>query len=135
MEKPTLSVTTQLTLENFWNAMMQKYPLATGEFCEWIDAYKALTMWKDVFGPFIKFHSLTYDMQVGIWINYALSHSNIEDIVEDMFTGDWNWTDDLPKMIEKFLARREEVLVEEVLPKVTAGEQATGSQQASTRKK
>lgn len=113
MQQPQFTISKQLTLENFWNEMMQKYPLATKQFCEWIDQYKAATMWREIYGNFIKFHHLTYDMQLGIWLKYVLIQDNEESLVENLFTGEWNYIDDLSKIIEHFLDRREELLAEE----------------------
>lgn len=76
-----------LNKENFFNEMMEKYPKATGHFCEWIDEYKKAVNWNALFGGNTsglkpknnirvgktppKFHEIPYAMQYGIWIEYC----------------------------------------------------------------
>lgn len=38
-----------LTKENFWNEMTEKYPIAMDKFCKWIDEYKILISWRSLF--------------------------------------------------------------------------------------
>lgn len=78
-----------LTKENFFNEMMEQYPKATKEFCDWIDDYKASVNWNSLFkanentmqlhSSTYKFHEIPYDMQVGIWIAFAM------DTLEHLF--------------------------------------------------
>jgi hypothetical protein len=59
-----------LTKENFWNEMKEKYPQAMERFCEWIDDYKRQVEWKKLFNTTYypwKFHDLPLAMQFGIW--------------------------------------------------------------------
>ena len=77
-----------LTKENFWNEMMEKYPNSTDAFCKWIDNYKKENNWEKLFNDsyhqlnkkfasngelvsvdfdYPKFHDLPIAMQVGIW--------------------------------------------------------------------
>lgn len=76
-----------LTKENFWNEMQQKYPLAMNDFCMWIDEYKKANNWSSLF-PItkrknhwmdIKFHHLPIAMQMGIWNEYMDVHSSSLD--------------------------------------------------------
>ena len=55
-----------LGIENFWNDMSKEYPLAVVRFKTWIDAYKKIVKWEELFGNKIKFHDLPYEMQMGI---------------------------------------------------------------------
>lgn len=73
-----------LTKENFWNEMMEKYPEQMKKFCDWIDDYKASVNWESLFGTHKttdggrivcsysapKFHDLPFAMQLGIWAEY-----------------------------------------------------------------
>lgn len=72
-----------LTLENFWNKAMEKYPLSTKAFCEWIDTYKEKVDWKWLFnenGNYwdiheeppepTKYHDLPIAMQFGIYMEF-----------------------------------------------------------------
>ena len=73
-----------LTKENFWNEMMQKYPLATKQFCDWIDEYKKQNNWNKLFNqgynsftgpiPAPKYHDLPLAMQTGIAIEFMQEH-------------------------------------------------------------
>lgn len=70
-----------LNKENFWNEVMEKYPLATNLFCKWIDEYKEAVNWNKLFAANdntdqlhsskYKFHEIPYAMQQGIWIEFA----------------------------------------------------------------
>lgn len=60
-----------LSKENYWNALQEKYPQAMAEFSEWIDKYKREIGWDSIFAhdwrPLpIKFHDIPFDMQRGI---------------------------------------------------------------------
>jgi hypothetical protein len=75
-----------LTKENFWNEMEQKYPKAMAHFKEWIDKYKVINNWEDLFNDgweidsyggtnktvAPKYHELPIAMQFGIFIEYSL---------------------------------------------------------------
>lgn len=71
-----------LTKENFWNEMQEKYPQSMAVFCVWIDEYKKENNWNDLFGndqitqrkeywADIKFHHLPIAMQYGIWQQFV----------------------------------------------------------------
>ncbi len=70
-----------LTKENFWDDIIEQYPVPTKMFCEWVDEYKKAVNWNAMFAANettmqlhsskYKFHDLPYDMQVGIWIRFA----------------------------------------------------------------
>ncbi len=60
-----------LTKENFWNEMMAQYPKATKHFFDWIDEYKAVIDWYNLFAEGVKFHDVPYAIQYGIWIEYC----------------------------------------------------------------
>lgn len=100
-----------LTKENFFNEMMEQYPNAMKLFCEWIDEYKKTINWNKLFNDSYsrtnvqrasngeichidfsapKFHEIPYDMQVGIWIGFAMfeqpEYSYCGDLEEDIKT-------------------------------------------------
>ncbi len=90
-----MELTQTLTKENFWNEVMEKYPKATKQFCDWIDEYKNAVSWNDLFRGPAKYHDLPYAMQYGIWIEYCsqilsnyfeqLEHiSDTVDLAEDI---------------------------------------------------
>lgn len=90
-----------LTKENFWNAMMEKYPTAMKLFCTFVDQYKKEVGWEKLFNatappgsstkyiggtdpvkenapivihelfPAPKFHDLPLEMQMGIWDRFV----------------------------------------------------------------
>lgn len=66
-----------LNKENYFNGMMEKYPRATQQFCDWIDKYKKENNWDGLFNNLdrcapsepegrIKFHNIPVEMQKGI---------------------------------------------------------------------
>jgi hypothetical protein len=87
-----------LNKRNFWDAMVQKYPLAVAGFLKWVDDYKTKVDWETLFNhcgliyvpdgrgnktttierPAPKFHDLPLAMQMGIWQEY-LSAFVIDD--------------------------------------------------------
>lgn len=83
-----------LTKENFWDQLMEKYPEEMKRFCSWIDGYKERTDWKRLFNTgtdytgYIgipgkpvtefkkvreapKYHDLPIAMQFGIFLQFA----------------------------------------------------------------
>ena len=78
-----------LTKENFWNEMHQKYPEQMKRFCAWIDKYKARVNWNILFNhqlygkqykhsktsmkqiPAPKYHDLPLAMQMGIFMEFC----------------------------------------------------------------
>jgi len=95
-----------LTKENFWNEMQQKYPLAMKDFCNWIDEYKKTNNWKKLFNDTYhqtnvkragngeicsidfstpKFHDLPIAMQMGIWNEYLdVNSSSLQKCQNDI---------------------------------------------------
>ena len=63
-----------LTKDNFWNSCTQKWPQATREFYDWLDAYKEAVEWVELFAARVKFHDLPRAMQMGIWIQFVLDN-------------------------------------------------------------
>lgn len=78
-----------LTKENFWNGMMEKYPQAMANFCQWVDEYKQRAGWENLFDHYygfdsegksrIKYHDLPLAMQIGIWAQFMCEHHNQMD--------------------------------------------------------
>jgi len=72
-----------LTKENFWNEMQQKYPDQMKKFCSWIDEYKKKNDWNSLFPIVgrpkhwmdIKYHHLPLAMQMGIFNEYCEEYS------------------------------------------------------------
>lgn len=72
-----------LTKENFWNDLQERYPEKMKEFCDWIDEYKKENNWNSLFKPlpgytggavgfkYPKYHDLPFAMQVGIFIQFV----------------------------------------------------------------
>lgn len=72
-----------LTKENFWNGIKEKYPKASKEFCDWVDAYKEENNWDSLFNsdyvpafqeptcPAPKYHDLPIAMQFGIFVQFV----------------------------------------------------------------
>lgn len=82
-----------LNKENFWNALMEKYPKGVQAFCDWIDEYKHKNDWDRLFNAGIeefsrgmmrgeivemgrtrapKYHDLPLAMQIGIYIEFMI---------------------------------------------------------------
>lgn len=61
-----------LTKENFWNDLHEKYPGGMAWFCQWVDEYKIKN--PAVFASGLKFHDLPTAMQVGVFIEFTMSH-------------------------------------------------------------
>lgn len=85
-----------LTKENFWNEMQQKYPKVMKKFLDWIDKYKEDNLWNLLFNADIiydqagvegrrlqtkapKYHELPLAFQVGLFDEFT----NIQDIDEE----------------------------------------------------
>jgi hypothetical protein len=98
-----MKITPNLSKENFWNDLFDKYPDAVKIFCKWIDKYKKRNKWNTLFNsdsdwqdvngknaPAPKFHDLPYAMQIGILIEFLSSYPTVHEFeVEDLFTLDW----------------------------------------------
>lgn len=103
-----------LTKENFWNRMMETYPVSCNNFCNWIDTYKVAVNWLELFNDgkawaggvthAPKFHDLPHAFQFGIWYAYAAQLENEEWYVENLFTG---YYETLQIAIEKLFEYRE----------------------------
>lgn len=65
-----------LSKENFWNSLNEKYPLAVKYFCDWIDRYKVEVGWQKLFVDGIKFHDIPFEMQNGILARFDLEMFN-----------------------------------------------------------
>jgi hypothetical protein len=95
-----------LTKENFFNEMKEKYPKAMEHFCAWIDQYKIQVKWDELFSchPWslihnrvateadydthqrgqiaphrYKYHDLPIGMQVGIFLEYLFKEHQLPD--------------------------------------------------------
>lgn len=55
-----------LTKENFFNRMMEQYPITMNRFCGWIDEEKKSIDWANIFKEDLKFHDLPLQLQIGI---------------------------------------------------------------------
>jgi hypothetical protein len=68
-----------MTKEDFWDEIEQKCPSEFYKFVQWIDKYKKLVHWGDLFPrrrrtwhwKDIKFHHLPDAMQVGVFYQYV----------------------------------------------------------------
>lgn len=86
-----------LSKENFWNKLQEKYPLGMKIFCDWIDEYKKRNNWDLLFcNSYLKarnlnqtkFHDIPYAMQIGIWIEFVCERGGCAFEV-DLFEYDW----------------------------------------------
>lgn len=104
-----------LTKENFWNELYEKFPKGTQVFCDWIDQYKKAVGWEELFNEgyskivienpggkvnYIpptteapKFHTIPFEMQVGIWIAFVKSRGPVYWPVDDL--SEWSLRDDI----------------------------------------
>lgn len=57
---------TNLTKENYWDALRVCYPDAMDTFCKWIDKYKEEIGWREMFGTELKFHDMPFEFQNGV---------------------------------------------------------------------
>lgn len=98
-----------LTKENFWNEMQEKYPKAMKKFCDWVDNYKKENDWYSLFnsgwskgvsksneGHLIggektkapKYHQLPLALQYGIFVQFTgelyLKIGDVQDIRKDL---------------------------------------------------
>lgn len=73
-----------LNKENFWNALLEKYPEAVELFCKWIDKYKAEVGWDELFNQAglpnedkpVRFHNIPFEMQNGILARFDIECYN-----------------------------------------------------------
>lgn len=84
-----------LNKKNFFNEMEEKYPQPMLMFLAWIDEYKRLVNWNELFGERIKFHNLPFDMQSGIWYRFIIEQGEVIDI--DLRLGIKRWLSDKNK--------------------------------------
>lgn len=71
-----------LTKENFWNEMEEKYSLAMEKFHKWINEYKKENNWDKLFNTTElpsdymveapKFHDLPFAIQMGIFMQFQI---------------------------------------------------------------
>lgn len=68
-----------LNLENFFNRITEKYPVAMKVFSAWIDIYKVQNNWDQMFSfrpipedgsSIYKFHHIPFEMQIGIIVKF-----------------------------------------------------------------
>lgn len=97
-----------LTKENFWNSLMEKYPIGMKLFCDWIDEYKKTNNWANLFnaakaddreyfdwnGDAVeieapKYHDLPLAMQIGIFLEF-MAYENIGLTISDDKLPPWN---------------------------------------------
>ena len=80
-----------LSKENYFDAVKEKYPDAFADFSKWIDEYKKLVDWERLFNygsPHYakmgwhnpKFHELPMEMQFGILARYKMERSTSTDM-------------------------------------------------------
>jgi hypothetical protein len=105
-----------LTKENCFNALTEKYPRAMELFCEWIDFYKVKNNWKELFNTFCegysvrdsvgnpfnapKYHELPYAMQLGIWFEFVRENGGYkwDDLINSRT---YNLRDDMDSYFEE----------------------------------
>ncbi len=101
-----------LTKENFWDALYEKYPKGVQFFYDWIDKYKKKNNWDKLFNGGVlgcsrasdgngydphgspteapKFHDLPIAMQIGIWIEFVCHESGVHEWeINDLVRYDW----------------------------------------------
>lgn len=104
-----MNLSTTLTKENFWNAIMEQYPKATNEFCKWIDEYKKAIEWDYLFANGlarkIKFHHIPYAMQQGIWFEFC--NQNLDKYFEQV---EYGYSGDLEEDIKTVFAEIEDLI-------------------------
>jgi hypothetical protein len=112
-----MNLTPPLTKDNFWDATMKQFPKATKEFCQWIDEYKKEVNWDILFcnqtyikpqSSFIKFHSIPYAMQQGVWIEFV--NQNLHHYFEQP---EYSYSGDLEEDIKNDFSEIEELIDEE----------------------
>lgn len=78
-----------LTKENFFNEMKQKYPKAMDHFCVWIDQYKIRIGWANIFHGHMfqtpKYHDLPIAWQIGIFFQYMMECFHRDDLRQENF--------------------------------------------------
>lgn len=71
-----------LTKENFFDALKEKFPDAMDHFCKWVDDYKKEVGWETLFGGDMvrapKYHELPVEMQAGIMGRYLTEQMSSE---------------------------------------------------------
>jgi hypothetical protein len=93
-----------LNKQNFFDAITKKYPGAMIKFHQWIDAYKKSVDWEKIFitpatysynkrfnlkmPETIKFHDLTYEMQLGILIRFVAEVIDDDQVTEQVIKVD-----------------------------------------------
>lgn len=69
-----------LTQDSFWNKLELVAPTAVEMFQKWIDQYKNRLEWKLFIQEPVKFHSLPFDLQLGILVRFN----------QEVFQYDWD---------------------------------------------
>lgn len=84
--------------KQFWDALFESYPQSVKEFYDFIDEYKVLNNWNELFIDGVKFHNLPIELQLGVWIDFQFSRGcgNSDNISFgcDVFEQEsvWEWT-------------------------------------------
>lgn len=90
-----------LNKDNYFDALMKKYPKALELFCAWVDRYKETVGWKQLFNsdsewqnaqgknaPAPKFHDLPYELQYGVLLRFFAEHGRLV-FLPPTEAGDW----------------------------------------------
>ncbi len=98
-----------LTKENFFDELYERYPLGMKVFCDWVDEYKKRVDWDRVFNGGLttcvraydgngydpngethapKFHHLPLAIQIGIWIEFLTETHRLPYRI-DLVNTDW----------------------------------------------
>jgi hypothetical protein len=68
-----------LSKDNFWDAIKDRYPEGFNHFSEWVDKYKEEVGWDKLFAPAVKFHDVPLDIQNGIIARFDLEKRHGKD--------------------------------------------------------
>lgn len=85
-----------LTKENFFNSMTEKYPQTMTKFCAWVDQYKKDNFWSLLFNDDVmklgtkeehvapKYHELPLALQMGIFTEWVWSMEPEQSFLEEV---------------------------------------------------
>mgnify|MGYP003386662690 FL=1 len=65
-----------LSKEEFWDKLYEKYPEEVQRFYDWIDEYKKREWWTNFFKEGVKYHNLPHFYQADIFIIYLAELDN-----------------------------------------------------------
>lgn len=86
-----------LNRQNFFNNLVEKFPIPMADFYKWIDRYKEQVGWNQILGNELtgspKFHDLPFELQYGVLLRYFseigqlmfINHITAIKFFEDMF--------------------------------------------------